>query len=160
MENIINWISNSSLTMVMQEKFWIVPFIQSIHICAIAALAAAALISQLRILGWMASDQSASDVMRRHLLWLWISLSVLLVSGILLIISEPQRAVTNFFFWTKMAMVLAAFIFSLLLVKPFLKSEDTIAQSECLVWAKPLAILSLLLWVAVIFAGRWIAYGG
>ncbi len=144
----------------MQETFWIVPFIQSIHICAIAALVVSALISQLRILGVMASDESASTVMRRYLPWLWTALGVLLLSGLLLMISEPQRAIANFFFWTKMAMVLAAFIFSLLLVKPFLKSEDTVAQSACLTWAKPLAVLSLLLWVAVIFSGRWIAYGG
>jgi len=79
---------------------------------------------------------------------------VLLATGLVMIIGEPDRTLSNVTFWIKMALVSVAFLASLALRKPLLDSTRAAREAP----AKGLAWILLALWVAVIFCGRWIAY--
>jgi hypothetical protein len=84
-------------------------------------------------------------------------IAVLAVTGFLLVASEPNRAMFRTVFWVKMVLVLVAALV-------------TWSQK----WAAPAAVggssfdgglrrrvvaaVSIVLWVAVIFSGRWIGY--
>ncbi len=154
MKGIIEWLYGTPLSTVIRDTPWIVPTIQSIHICAIAVVVGCALVTELRIAGVIAPNESISVVAQRYLPWMWRALAVLLATGLLMVLSEPERDLVNILFWTKMALVAAGVLLSVMLRRPLLRPAATVRDSP----AKSIAWVMLVLWVAVIFCGRWIAY--
>lgn len=154
----IAWLYDSSLSNMIRDVFWIVPTVQCIHILAIAIVVGAALVSDLRLAGVLATDAPLGDVVRRYAPWMSRALIVLLLTGLVMSIGEPDRVLTNPTFWIKMALVVTAFALTYLMRRPLLLHA---AQGGGARWARfvrPCAWLSLLLWICVIVCGRWIAY--
>jgi hypothetical protein len=142
----------------IREISWIIPTVQSVHILSIAALIGSALVMDLRLAGVLATDETPYAVVKRHLHWLWIALGVLLTSGIVLIVGEPYRELTNPVFWIKMGLVLTAFCLTLLFRYPILHPKFSEEHWRLAILVKPMAWASMAVWVAIIFCGRWIAY--
>lgn len=137
---------------------WIIPFVQSVHIVAIAVLIGAALVMELRFLNLFAQDTAATAVARRHLPWLFWALAALLTTGLIMVVGEPDRTLNNYLFWYKMALVGAAFLLTFALRRPLLRDGFDLDQAKWAGLVKPSALLLLMIWVAIIFCGRWIAY--
>jgi hypothetical protein len=89
---------------------------------------------------------------------MWSALLVLLLSGLLLVWGEPDRSLSNQTFWLKMGMVLSGFTLSVLFRRPLLKPDFELRPGASSWLIKPVAWVSLFIWVAVVGAGRWIAY--
>src|SRR5207244_13495034 len=136
-----------------------VPAVQSIHILAIAVVAASALMIDLRLIGVFGADQPLKEVSSRFLPFVWWPLLILLATGAIMIVGEPPRSLKNPAFQLKMALLVAALIVTILL--QFLLRRDP-ALGEAAPGrrgaAVTIAILSMLLWSGIIVAGRWIAY--
>jgi hypothetical protein len=137
---------------------WIIPTVQSIHIVSVSIVVGAALVSDLRLAGALATDETPRTVVRRYLPWMWTGLVILLATGMILTVGEPNRVLTNWVFWTKMTLVLIAFALTLLFRYPILHPEFRLENARWAKLVKPMAWTSLAIWVAVIFCGRWIAY--
>jgi hypothetical protein len=142
----------------IREVSWIVPAVQSIHIIAIAAVIGAAIVMDLRLAGVLATDETPQTVVRRHLPWMWSGLAVLLLSGLIMAVGEPDRVLMNQIFWIKMALVLTGFVLTLLFRYPILHPEYQAEHARLAVLVKPMAWASLAIWVTIVFCGRWIAY--
>ena len=153
-----DWLYGTSLSTSIREVDWLIPAVQSVHILAIAILLGSTLVSDLRLAGVFATDETPAAVVRRYLPWMWGALLVLLLTGLTMVLAEPGRTITNAVFWTKMALVVTAFALTLLFRKPVLDQQFRLEHAAWARSAKPLAWLSLGMWVAVIFCGRWIAY--
>lgn len=131
------------------------------HILGVAAVLIAVLHINLRVLGVIERENSVGDVTERYLPLLWAALALLALTGFLLIASEPNRAIFRSVFWVKLALVTAASIATAL--QPRIAAPAPIigappaAQEQSLA-ARVLAVAALVLWVLVVFAGRWIAY--
>jgi hypothetical protein len=83
----------------------------------------------------------------------------LLASGMLMIIGEPVRSLENPIFQLKMTLLVAAIIATLSYQVPLGKDPafwDVTSSRRGIV--RLIAVVSLLLWVGIVFAGRWIAY--
>jgi hypothetical protein len=156
MQALIDWIASTSLSERILTEFWIVPNVQSVHICAIAVLVGSALMTELRLAGVLATDEAPATVIKRYLPWLWGALAVLLLTGLILIWGEPERTLLSRGFWLKMSLVLIGFLLTVFTRRPLL----TEPESNRPAWSiKPVAWLSLCIWIAVVCFGRWIAYG-
>ena len=153
-----DWLYGTSLSTSIREVDWLIPAVQSVHILAIAILVGSTLVSDLRLAGVFATDETPAAVVRRYLPWMWGALLVLLLTGLTMVLAEPGRTITNAVFWTKMALVVTAFTLTLLFRKPVLDQQFRLEHAAWARSAKPLAWLSFGMWVAVIFCGRWIAY--
>jgi hypothetical protein len=160
MQAAIDWISNTSLSEAIRDESWVVPSVQAIHICAISVVVGSALISELRLVGAIATDETPAAVVKRYLPWMWGALVVLLLSGMIMVWGEPDRTLLSRMFWLKMGMVLIGFVLSLLFRKPLLDPEFYTRHAARTWLIKPVALLSLCIWIAVVFSGRWIAYAG
>src|SRR5687768_2957798 len=79
------WISDSSLTLLIVENFWVLPVIQCIHIIAIAGTFASLLMINARMFG-IAGSSSMAETANRYMRVLWWSFLVLLLSGLAMII--------------------------------------------------------------------------
>lgn len=152
------WLYGTPMATGIRETVWIIPTIQGIHILAIAIVIGSALVSDLRLAGVLATDEKPSTIVRRYLPWMWGALIVLLLSGSLLVIAEPERTLGNVVFWSKIGLVLLAFLLTLAFRKPLLDPQFALEHARWRAFVKPAAWLSLAVWIAVIFCGRWIAY--
>jgi hypothetical protein len=148
------WLYGTPLSTMIRDISWIIPNIQSIHILAIAALVSSALISQLRIAGAVATDVPLNQVIARHLPWFKGALVILVITGLVMVLGEPERTIPNKLFWTKMVMLFGASLYTL-------RSQSALVRNavdQPASGSKNSAYLILLLWCAVIFSGRFIAY--
>ncbi|MDO7835550.1 hypothetical protein Q4610_10900 [Sphingobium sp. HBC34] len=158
LETFGNWLYDTQVSTFLREVSWIIPTVQSIHILAISIVVGSALISDLRLAGVLATDEKPAAIVRRYLPWMWTALVILLLTGIVMLLAEPGRTLNNSIFWTKMALVLVAFALTLFFRKPLLDPEFRLDHARWATMVKPAAWISLLVWVGVIFCGRWIAY--
>jgi len=142
----------------IRETAGIIPTIQSIHIIAISVVVGSALVTELRLAGVLATDETPQTVVRRYLPWMWGAIVVLLTTGVILIVGEPNRVLANPVFWSKMVLVVFAFALTLLFRYPILHPLFRLEHARWAALIKPMAWVSLLVWIAVIFCGRWIAY--
>ncbi|SDB20332.1 Copper resistance protein D [Pseudomonas sp. NFACC23-1] len=157
-ELIIAWIYASPLSTAIRDLSWVVPTIQSVHIVAIAAIFGAAVISDLRLAGVFATDEPMAGVVRRYFPWMRAALIVLLLTGLVMIIGEPDRVLVNTTFWLKMFLVVAVFTLAWSIRRPLLRPAARAQGDDEKPPIKTLAWLSIALWCGVIFCGRWIAY--
>lgn len=148
----------SPVSEAIQSHLWVVPTVQSIHILAIAILFASALFLNLRILGLVGSDEPVVSFARRYVPWIWSALIVLALTGLTMVVGEPDRTLTNWVFWTKMSLVAGAVALSAGLHLPMAANPYAWDRGRRRGLAALLAGVSMLLWVAIIVCGRWIAY--
>jgi hypothetical protein len=153
------WLAATALSTEIQSIGWIVPALQTIHILSIAIVMSAVTMVELHMLGILSRSQPLAAVARRFLPWIWWTLIVLLLSGGTLIIGEPGRSLRSPAFILKMSMLGAALVLTLFFQRGL--------RLDALFWEKSpgrraagrlLAVVSLSLWVGIVFAGRWIAY--
>jgi hypothetical protein len=154
-----NWLGATATSQTLQTVSWIVPAVQTVHILAVAAVVTSALMINLRLLGVRGTDQPLAAVARRFLPFIWWPLPVLLATGALLITAEPARSLENPVFVLKMGLLLAAAGVTLACQIPLRKNpqfwEVTDTRKRT---AKLIAVAAMPLWVAIVCAGRWIAY--
>src|ERR1700722_11307964 len=108
LDSFIHWLGATSASLVIQREFWIIPTVQIAHILAISVVLASMAMFDLRLLGLAGKRSSIASLSRRFMPWLWGALIVLAVSGSILIVGEPKRALGNVFFELKMCMLAAA----------------------------------------------------
>lgn len=159
LNEICHWIDQTALSQAIQAAKWAVPAVQTIHILAIAIVASSALMVDLRLLGVFWANRPIKDVMSRFLPLVWWPLLVLLATGVIMIIAEPARSLKNPAFQLKMLLLIAALVVTALF--QFLQRRNASfgdPRSGPRAAAATLAIVSMLLWSSIIFAGRWIAY--
>lgn len=151
------WLDGTSLSLQIKDAAWFVPTVQTVHIAAICVVIGSSLLLDLRLLG-VARDIPISVYVQRYSPWIFVSVLVLLLTGITLIIGEPARTLENWVFWTKMALVSLGVILAAAFALPVSRDEvywDSEARRPT---ATVIATLSLVVWLAVIVCGRWIAY--
>lgn len=135
------------------------PAIQTVHLLAISTIMGSVVVADLRLLGVMLTSQRASDLVRRLLRWTWLALPLLFVSGIPFVLARPQRYAMNPIFRIKFLLILPAVLVTLALHVATLRESDFWeASTGRRTMGKVVATISLLLWVSVVLAGRWIAY--
>ncbi|MEM1248944.1 MAG: DUF6644 family protein [Acidobacteriota bacterium] len=130
------------------------PITQSIHILGVAAVMASSVLIDLRLLGLAVPSQEPSAMIRRLQPWTWVALAVNLVTGLPFLLARPYRYFLNPIFGAKVVGLLIAVAASWMLHR-WARSD----RSERIpLGVRVLAVMSLLAWVLVVFAGRWIAY--
>ncbi len=149
------WISDTSASMFIVTHFWAIPIIQCIHIISIAASFASILMINARMFN-IAGSSSMADTANRYIRVLWWALAALILSGIGMIIGEPVRELINPFFWIKMGLVVFGILISIWFHRGVLK--HVAGGREIVGTDKATAAFLVLLWMAIMYCGRFIAY--
>jgi hypothetical protein len=160
MKNFSEWISTTFLSLFIQNnQAWMIPTIQSVHIVGISVVIGSILMVALRVLrlGWM--DQSLAAVQSRFFPWLKGAIIALAVTGALLLVAEPARELMSFSFWAKMALIVIGLGIATAFVSTVGRNEAVWDDNRLKQGSIKLAtVLTLCVWVGVIFMGRLIAY--
>jgi hypothetical protein len=153
------WLEQTPPSLFIQTHGWVVPAVQTVHILAISAVMASALMINLRLIGAVAKREPLQSTAKRFIPVIWWALPVLLVTGIVLTIGEPARELLNPVFRVKMLMVIASVALLAVFEKRLKRDPDrydpALAGRGPALW---IAVPSMVLWAGIVFAGRWIAY--
>ena len=155
MRELSNWIVVQPFSIYLQNMHNMIPVVQTLHIFAIAAVLSSAAMIDLRVLGLVSRDRPLPSILRRFEPGIWLGLGALALTGAALIIAEPARSLLALQFQAKMAMVVMGVAVSVAL-RRMMSGAGSDEKSP--IAAKILAVVSLLIWIAVIALGRWIAY--
>ncbi len=142
---LFEWLAHSPIGVFMQQSTYSFEVAEMFHLLALAALGGGILLVDLHQLGLGWKDKTGKQLTQQMLPYLSGALCVSVVSGLLLLASEPMKYYYNTAFRFKMLFLALAVLFSALVQRPLLESK---------VFARPAAAVSLTLWLAVGLAGR------
>ena len=145
-------LSATPLSQLIQTTTWMIPAIQTVHLVALALVFTAGLVLALRVLGFGLTVEPLGVLTARLAKLIGWLLLLLLASGGLLIVAEPGRTITNPMFYAKMIMLAAVILMTLWLRAGARRMEHGSGLQRVL------ASATVVLWVGIIFAGRFIAY--
>lgn len=151
-----NWISTTQACQVISGNLWMIPLIQSIHIIAVTVVMAPMLMFDLRLMGVAGRKQPIWAVANRFVPPIWYALLVLLGTGILLVIGEPDRELLSPTFQVKMILVATVSLITYFLYRK-VQGDKTYWDSHRAT-AIVLGVLCLCMWISILTAGRLIAY--
>ena len=131
------------------------PGILVFHALGMAFLVGGNVALDLRVLGFAWRIPVPS--MERFFPVMWFGFTVNLISGILLLIAYPTKALTNPVFYLKLTLILLAMVTMRWLQVRILRNpgpeKDSVFRK-----ARLLAVVSILLWFGAVTSGRLLAY--
>ncbi len=156
---IISWLQNSNIGTGIRESIWFFPFIETTHVLALALSVGVLVWFDLRLVGWGMRHTAISKIHKQIMPWAIVGFAIMFISGILLFWSEAEKCYLSGFFRVKVLFLFLAGVNALVFEILTSKSMEE--------WDKypvpPLKVrlagtFSLVLWTAVISAGRATAY--
>jgi hypothetical protein len=154
------WLERTPLGTEVRESLWLFPTIETIHLLGMALLVGTVAALDLRLWGFAMRREPVSRLAARLLPWTWLGFAVMVVTGSLLFSANPLKTyIHNPSFQLKMLLIFLAGVNALvfhLTVYRRVSRWDYAAVTPAA--ARTAAALSLLLWVGVIAAGRWIGF--
>jgi hypothetical protein len=144
-------IEASALGQTIRESTWLFPAIESTHLLALALLGGSVLILSLSIFG-MGLRTAPAEIYKSAHRYMNGALVVLLITGILLGISEPVKLYGRQAFWVKMISLSVALLITYLAFNPLVKRGATGAG------IRSVTALTMAAWLMVAMAGRWIGF--
>lgn len=152
------WLENTALSVWVRESPSLLafPFILFLHTLGLALLAGISVALDLWLL--MGATRAPRIATRGFFQVMWLGFGINALSGIVLLVAYPAKALTNWVFYSKMLLILLA-----LLALEATRREvfanvhpgDTITVTRR---ARALAIASLVCWAGTILTGRLLAY--
>lgn len=153
------WLASTRASSTIQDVSWIIPAVQTVHIACVAVLIGSVVMLDMRMFGIAGRGDSIAATAKRLLPWIWWPLPVFLATGLILIVAEPSRELENTTFYNKMILLVGALIATGVLQATVRRNPAFWEGSRVrLGAAKGLALVSLALFVGIVFAGRLIAY--
>lgn len=146
-----NWCGRTWLGTTVRDTVWAFPLIETFHLLALAVLLGSVLIVNLRVFGLGKRYLTVSELARELNPWIFVSLAVLIASGIPMAMSEPEKCFESYSFPIKMILlVLGGLAQTTILRKWIVRNETGKARFA--------ASASIAVWTAVALAGKGIPY--
>jgi hypothetical protein len=153
------WLEQTSVGAAIRDSLWLFPAIETAHLLGMAALVGTVVVFDLRLLGWAMRRERVSELAKRLLPWAWVTFAVQALTGGLLFMSEAVKVYGNPAFRVKMVLILLAGLHALIFHWTVYRDVATWDDRGILpVKAKLAGFVSILLWVGVVAAGRFIGF--
>ena len=151
------WIEATALSVWVRESpsLWAFPFVLILHTVGMAFLAGTNVGMDLRVIGF--APKVPLSLFEKFFLVMKISFVVNAVSGVLLLIAYPAKALTNPLFYIKLLLIAVGLIQAVWMRSHVLRNPVTDVEGPSNK-AKAMAAASLVVWAAAVAAGRLLAY--
>lgn len=157
--NIWESIEYSPLGVSIAESLWAFPMVETVHVIALVTVLGTLLVMDLRMLGWASTAVPIRKVSEDTLKWTWMAFVLAAITGTILWVSKAHSYMINPYFLTKMGLMAVAglnMLFFHFVTYKTVDQWDTLASPPTAV--KLSAVLSLLLWIVIVFCGRAIGF--
>jgi hypothetical protein len=153
------WLQSTPWGTGIRESELLFPIIEGTHTIGIALSVGVLLIMDLRLTGILLRREPVSQVSRQLMPWSLGGFALMFITGILLFWSQAVKAYGNIFFRIKLSLLLLAAINALVFELTMRRSIASWDSAEKPPFRVRLAgVLGIALWMAVIAAGRTMAY--
>jgi len=155
----LEWLATTSWSIALHESRYMYLVVLTIHVLTLCLFVGAALIVDLRLMGAMLRRVPASEIIQRLLPWSAAGFLVMIVSGSLMFYAAPLDKYENLFFRVKMGLLALAGINVWVFFNTVYRSIpewdlDLVPPGK----ARLAGGVALVLWAAIITAGRMIPY--
>jgi hypothetical protein len=153
--SLLDWCSNTRTILYIRDSSFGMPAVQSVHLIGLTVLLAAILVLNLRLAAVSMVDWSLPAVERQLRPWALGAFALMVASGVLMFLGNPQKYLANGAFLYKMAALCLATACQFGVLRRFFVSDPSLRPRPLNV---AIAGLSLTLWFSVGWAGRAIAF--
>ena len=156
---VLKSIENTDIASSIRNSLYLFPMLESIHVMGLAIVFGTIATIDLRLLGLASSNRPfrkmASDVLK----WTWAAFGLTVSTGLLRFSTNAAVYYHNAFFRTKMLFLLLAGLnllgFELTAGRSVRHWDKNAAAPRA---GKVAATVSLILWMSIIFLGRWTGF--
>jgi hypothetical protein len=132
---------------------WAYPTVLTLHTLGLGVLVGANWMVDLRIIG--VARAVPIGILSRAFPIMWAGFWLNAISGVLLLVADPTKGLIPIFLW-KLGVIAVGVAFILLLKRKLYGRG--VEMDSASVGVKTMAALSLVIWIAAIATGRWMAY--
>ncbi len=158
-QDIAKQISEWPLSVAIREGDYSFPIIECFHVLALALVFGSIAAVDLRLIGVSARNVPVSKLASNVLPVTWTAFAVAVVTGALMFIATPNRYIINFSFQMKLILLaLAGLNMAAFHLTTWKRVNAWDLQMPPPLAARLAGGLSLLIWIAIIFFGRWIGF--
>jgi len=152
------WLESREISYRIGES-WLFPFLESIHVLSACMVVGAILMLDLRLLGLAANRYGIERFAKELVPWSIGAFVVALMTGVGMFIVRTIGYLDNAAFQVKLILLLLAGINMLVFHFGVFRSVSNWGESKAIPRAAKIsAFLSLIFWVGVMLAGRWIGH--
>jgi hypothetical protein len=159
MAAVLDAVQRTGLAVQIRDSLFLFPLLESAHVIGLALVVGTIAIVDLRLLGVASTHRPFQRLAADTLKWTWVAFALTALTGALMFITNAAVYFHNGYFRAKVALLLLAGLNVLVFE---LTAGRTAAQWDRAPSPPPLAravaTLSLVIWVAVIVAGRMIGF--
>jgi len=137
----------------LNSSEWVFPIAECLHIAAFAWSIGLIAVVDFRLLGVGVQHSSPSQLAKATAPWTLLGLAVVLLSGPVLFLSDPRMYLYNPSFRFKMLALVVAIIYNYTIHRKVAYSDSSGTAARALV-----GVVSLALWISVVFGGLFIAF--
>jgi hypothetical protein len=138
----------------IKDATWVFAITETIHIMVLAILLGTIFVVDLRLLGWGMKRRSAAQLATDLRPWTLVSVTLMILTGVPLFMSEAVRLCQSGPFFWKMIFLFLALVTHFTIFRTSTQAD----KPEGAGLGKLTACLSLFFWFGVAFAGRAIAF--
>lgn len=156
---IAQWLESTAIGTWVREGRGVAPIVSGLHLIAIALVFGTILVVDLRLVGIPSNARSLKFLTADVLKWTWGAFLFALITGVLMIAANATIYYSNTLMQVKLVLLFLAgvnmFIFERF---TFRHVEHWDKDVPTPFGARAAGVISLILWISIIFAGRWIGY--
>ncbi len=155
------WVDALPSSVALRESLNAYPILLTTHVVSMCLFAGLIAFWDLRLVGLTLRKERVTDIPAGLFPWALTGYGINLITGGLLLYSQPMRYYGNFYFWAKMALMALAGLNMLWFHYATYKSVQAWDEGrEIPMNARLAGVASLLLWAGVVVTGRMMAYSG
>lgn len=151
-------LEDSGVATTIRNSSYLFPSLEAAHVLGLGLMLGTITVVDLRLLGLASKERSAERVSMEVLAWTWAAFGFVVLTGVTMFTTNARVYVHNTAFLIKLCLLAAAGInmaFFHLTAARSMRRWDRQAAPPI---GKAAAMLSLLLWIAVVFAGRVVGF--
>jgi hypothetical protein len=143
----------------IRESLYLFPLIEATHVIGLTMVFGTIAIVDLRLLGIASTGRPFSRIASDIMKWTWAAFALTVVTGLLMFVTNAAVYYDNVYFRAKMLMLLCAGINIVIFERTAARSMQRWDRERAAPLAgRAVAVVSLVVWISVIFLGRWIGF--
>ena len=157
--DLCTWLESSAVGVAISESEMLFPTIETVHVLALTLVIGSISMLDLRLLGVSSRDKGVLRLASETLPWTWGAFIVAAITGSLLFISAATRYYDNIPFRIKFVLlILAGLNMAVFHLTAWRGAHSWDMTLPTPIAARVAASLSLIFWIGVVVAGRWIGF--
>jgi hypothetical protein len=153
------WLQSADIATALRESALVYPIVMTGHLAGMALFGGLILMTDMRLLGLALKGSSIAEVVKGLRPWKHLGLTLVAVCGFFLFWAKAATYLTNPYFHLKLTLLVLVIIHALVFRSSVYKNPEALDRAARIpASAKRAAIVSIVLWVGLVSAGRLIGY--